>query len=48
MIISVKTAQPTFKKTRNQYLGNYIRGQKYLHVLTGDTKNKILGPSGPS
>ena len=36
------------KKMRSWYLGNYKKeGEKYLHVLIGDVKNKMLGPSGP-
>ena len=38
------------QKMHNWYLGNYEKvGKKYflIRVLTGDAKNKMLGPSGP-
>ena len=34
---------------RNRWLGNYQkRAEKYLRDLTGDAKNEIMGPSGPT
>ena len=51
MLISEKMARLIsffHQKMRNRWSGNYQkRTEKSLHVLTGDAKNEILGPSGP-